>query len=881
MAQKIVIEVPGTKISELERTSKVTAKDFFPVVQDDETKQAPLEQVANLVVAGLGSAALKNETDFASPASVDEVKVQSQKQVDAVNERIDGVERGLAAKQSGYFASYSTLEKANADIANIPLNVSVKVLSAEDGGDYFKESESSSNLTKAAYDPVFSSKKYTDEELGQKIDTQSADNYAAAFSDENNNIALGIRHDAVVHAPKFESQDINNTLINNIEHTTYIEAKTDEFGNIVAGITVDGIVHIPKLDFGNSSTEISNHHDYVEVKTDIYGNIVFAIKSDGSVDIPKLNIKFPAIQKLNRTLKIGSDDSIMHIGDSMTASHYVVQDKSYVSQLSQLSPFRHINYGVSGNDLLQMQQRVLNDTKTFGSSLKSMKPRFAFIASFANDWEFLSANHVYYQENTRRLIDLCLSHGVQPVLISYFNVSSTQHQCIKSIADEYQIPLIWNDVLNRQVGFYSKATLFHQAHTGTRNSGLWWIPMLEYIDQQKPMRTIKIYRKRTGFTVNSDDDLLFKGRIDKSKKWKEIGIGHYSFADESKYDELDTLAAEDRKWILHEDEYVKLANNQAVSFSDYALIEISLDVLQKDINNIDISLNISSGVLCFVRNNLDQATEIPRVKPDDPKYQQNWNKPRGKWRSVNFTDGKINIKKDDVVYSMIGNKIYLMLEGAFDLSFLTVTYLADQYESSSPTLNLAKQKLGIELLQQPLLGNVEQLAGWSVSGVVSPLVPIDVSNAPRKPDKNLPVDGVITLTPNNHIEQAVLFDSSEEIRTLKVVAWARYFPKAFFDITNPKYSTLDATQIEDRSKSNAMAQITKDTLDLREIQLETWTEEQQPVANGAIQLNYVALQWRPVEFFIEIQPYETQLSIRLNSKEGEIQLAKCSVKEVV
>ena len=58
----------------------------------------------------------------------------------------------LSAVSGGYFKSYATLSEANADIANIPLNVTVKVLSATEGGDYYKPSLSASSLIKAAYD---------------------------------------------------------------------------------------------------------------------------------------------------------------------------------------------------------------------------------------------------------------------------------------------------------------------------------------------------------------------------------------------------------------------------------------------------------------------------------------------------------------------------------------------------------------------------------------------------------------------------------------------------------------------------------------------------------------------------------------------------------
>ncbi|MBD1225172.1 hypothetical protein IDM32_06180 [Acinetobacter seifertii] len=113
----------------------------------------------------------------------------------------------------------------------------------------------------------------------------------------------------------------------------------------------------------------------------------------------------------------------------------------------------------------------------------------------------------------RRLIDVALSHGIQPVLTGYFVLNSTLHQAVKSIADEYRIPVVWSDVLNKQIGFYEGATLFHEWHAGTRTNGLFFLPMLEYINQQKAMRTLKIYRKRSTFTPSSDADLLFKDVI--------------------------------------------------------------------------------------------------------------------------------------------------------------------------------------------------------------------------------------------------------------------------------------------------------------------------------------------------------------------------------
>ncbi|MDM1324857.1 hypothetical protein [Acinetobacter pseudolwoffii] len=74
-------------------------------------------------------------------------------------------------KSGGYFKRYATLEAANADIANIPVNSVVKVTSAAVGGDYEKVSAGATSLTKSAYDPLAQSKLYTDN-IDQKINKE-------------------------------------------------------------------------------------------------------------------------------------------------------------------------------------------------------------------------------------------------------------------------------------------------------------------------------------------------------------------------------------------------------------------------------------------------------------------------------------------------------------------------------------------------------------------------------------------------------------------------------------------------------------------------------------------------------------------------------------
>lgn len=81
----------------------------------------------------------------------------------------DELDKRQAATANGYYKSYATLAAANADIANIPFGTSVKVLSAADGGEYYKITSSATSLTKSPHDPLMQSKTYTDSSIDELV----------------------------------------------------------------------------------------------------------------------------------------------------------------------------------------------------------------------------------------------------------------------------------------------------------------------------------------------------------------------------------------------------------------------------------------------------------------------------------------------------------------------------------------------------------------------------------------------------------------------------------------------------------------------------------------------------------------------------------------
>ena len=141
-----------------------------------------------------------------------------------------------------------------------------------------------------------------------------------------------------------------------------------------------------------TDTKIGSHIEdiqnssYVGGFSDTLGNIALGVKPDGSVSIPKLELSADA-KKVYKSLTIGTDDSIMHFGDSLSAGTYNLQHKAYICQLSQVSPFRHINYSDSGKMLINFHNFLLSDTVLFNATIKQHNPRYVIIATLVNDYE--------------------------------------------------------------------------------------------------------------------------------------------------------------------------------------------------------------------------------------------------------------------------------------------------------------------------------------------------------------------------------------------------------------------------------------------------------------------------------------------------------------
>ena len=152
----------------------ITKQELIDAQKDADT----LEQVLNGAAGVLITSRLGRQ--YYTLASVSHINVMTRDEIISrllIKADKTYVDNALTSFQNGAIKTYPTLSAANADIANIALNTKVSVLSAEDGGDYYKATTNATSLTKSPYDALKQSKDYTDKSIeSQNISYINDDN---------------------------------------------------------------------------------------------------------------------------------------------------------------------------------------------------------------------------------------------------------------------------------------------------------------------------------------------------------------------------------------------------------------------------------------------------------------------------------------------------------------------------------------------------------------------------------------------------------------------------------------------------------------------------------------------------------------------------------
>lgn len=679
----------------------------------------------------------------------------------------------------------------------------------------------------------------------------------------------------------------------------------------------------------------------ISIRKDHLGNNIQVEKGNVGTSYEPYGFKIPSLisdelisfkERMPHVINLSNVDRIAAIGDSYTESHYTIKGKAYLCKLSLFSDYNWENHAQSGDTYRGNLNRIRNNQAIYGSVWTDYKPTYALMISYTNDLKYMDVEQ--YKNDLRATIETVKGLGAIPILSTEYhnNFGSGIENAIFGVANEYGLDVI--NILPKSTvlrGPKDYAPFWGGSHPGTRTNHLLSDPLDNYFKRMpRPFQSIKIFRVRETTVVNSLDDLIVNTNLERAEKFKEIMIGHSAL---NKPEEYDDCSSSSNSRVNSEYTTI-MKKNSGVSFDKYALIDIVLPATARDINNIQLNLVTSATTKVYIKNVLaepyasptfyqrfdyegdydirvgakytssrfgsqvftvSEVTESGGIKSilttptmrasgedgtltkvsgngaatinyyytalgfasDYPIGKQNV----GHWQEVAKSNGVFEVPQSDLYNCMDYDKLSVLLkcDSSFDITDIQVI-MDGMITKSRPTLERHHIDLGTlpsnakQLLSGELTGTSSQLAVWNKSDGVTPYTPADGV---------LPIncEGCIDVTTDKYISQSFKYTAfaSDSKRAL-VRVWARYFPP-IFDKDTMSYPNDSA--------------ITEDSFDYAKLRLTTITNYKEFEMS-----DIVGLGWKELEFEIFLPNQHNAMTIKIDSLDKDIQIAKVSVFEL-
>lgn len=315
-----------------------------------------------------------------------------------------------------------------------------------------------------------------------------------------------------------------------------------------------------------------------------------------------------------KTITIASSDKIGILGDSYTESAYAVKGKSYIAKLSLFSDFNFVNFGKSGDIYLGRIYDIRRKQGRYGTlSYDGYKPKYSMLCCFANDFLKFSPNE--YAECLENAIKTCKGIGSEPIVCTEYHTGFTRatskienwRALMRNIAEKHGC-MFWDiatycDLLYTNTAKY--ASFWGGAHPGTRTNAMESDGYEMYLNQfERPMQSIKVFRLRGSYS--SLDDLMFYSNYERAKLFREIQVGETPIDANGNVDNCTGHGGS-----VVNDEYGKLIQGTAISFTNAALISCVLPALAKDLQSLALSFTASSNVTVYAK----RSTAQPYTQP--------------------------------------------------------------------------------------------------------------------------------------------------------------------------------------------------------------------------------------------------------------------------
>lgn len=606
--------------------------------------------------------------------------------------------------------------------------------------------------------------------------------------------------------------------------------------------TISAGTHVVKVPEKTRYVAVNNYKaeatDYSISKATVHDGYNGKSICPKSVDFDKLSDD--AVKGCNDSyITIANSASVLIIGASLSTGHFNIVGKNYTARLSESTDYLFHTFAYSGRWLDFMLSYSHSDVMAFIRT-KNITPAYVLISCFVNDHSDYTLNQ--YIEEVDRLCNHIRSLGAEPILAPEYTSVQSKTALFYDYARKHNCRFIdmarLCSILNPKNNYFKSGV-----HPKTRNTPIQSDLLIDVFNSiGRPNKSIKIFRKRPGVTVETLNDLRYSNIYERRRLYKELYLG----ANGCTPAQSDTNSSESGNAGV-QNEYYTLMTGGSVSFTDYALIEVTLPYHVSDINEVELLFETTNTVDVYAYNTWNYEHSGNYYKGEGTLF--------GQWVKLNapYTI-KSNIKY--YVHGDNADKIPFLIYGASSFSLKNIRVRCNSYSKvNKPVLRKEfkfetnKWSSETELLPSNTFGAV------GVEDTNYNVIPTNTYEMTQGVDAYPPgVTSKVTVDDTTSINFSVASPSSG---LYELELWCRFFPPVYTDGSD--------------------GQITVDSYDYNEVLVDVGGSIS--AKNTGVTLrDEVCLAWKKVRFTIFLSTTATPIKVYSNAKGMEV--CWMSVKKV-
>lgn len=570
----------------------------------------------------------------------------------------------------------------------------------------------------------------------------------------------------------------------------------------------------------------------------------------------KMAFQQPAVVPVSvDTLTFQNADKIVFPGCSyVEGGGIAVKDKNWINKFSEYTNFQVVNYGVGGNTFAMITARIIANNASFfsarGTGFNQLGARFATVQNIGNETKnYQGVDSDAFRQDIKANVEAILSSGYFPVFSTdYFTKNPFIAEVFRRIANEqgsyfHDQGAIGEKLLTVGV----PAARWWGTHPDTRgNSHSAAEEIYQWNKLWKPLKSIKVFRKRSAFQAATVQDLNFEDFTQRARKLKEITVGNRALAETSEeagwgYMDRANLAPNYTKATTYIDEYLELLSGNPIVFNQYAVFQLTIDKVRNTSAIISIKMAQSAGAKFWLKTGLN-ATKFVNVTASALYSTDRYT------ISLNELDLKKYVQYDSLI-------LIIELAGDFSISDFSMTYSGGFPKQQQKVWFEEKKTFTEKIAKNTFDANWITTGGWTNAGAT-----LNEMSAAHKdyPSLIAPAVNHVSLTFDAadvpaSIKRTITFSSKPGFRKAAVRVVSRLFPKLY------------RPDLGETTETTAIRLITPDSYDQGQLCLSV---KGNTIPNVMRETLFIG--WTERYFEFEIPPFQTSFEMALYRDPADI-----------